>query len=357
MNQQHDIIVDLVEAEKRVGYALKSCLAIEKGARLILADGAQSVVINHIYLEGSDFNQDYWTDGAQSFWISSQKDVMENNQGEKQVLSSLLMLALSLGYDIKDAIIIAKMCENKIIRTKMDEHLLTDSNWPEEEIDLPYLARDPLYQPPPQFKDCGREPLGLYPIVDSIHWLKKLLPLGVKTIQLRIKDKEGVALENEIKESVVLADNYGTRLFINDYWEAAIRYHAYGVHLGQEDLEYADIESIRKAGLRLGISTHCYYEVARAHALAPSYLACGPLYPTTSKILSCLPQGISKLKRWCRTLTYPLVAIGGITMERLPEVMSTGVNGIAMISLITQAADPIAMTEKLLHVFNAFQSR
>jgi hydroxymethylpyrimidine kinase/phosphomethylpyrimidine kinase/thiamine-phosphate diphosphorylase len=181
-----------------------------------------------------------------------------------------------------------------------------------------------------------------------------LLPLGVKTLQLRIKNKQGLELENEIKRSIMLAEKYQANLFINDYWEMAIRYGAYGVHLGQEDLETADMTAIRQAELRLGISTHCYYEVARAHALNPSYIACGPIFTTTSKVMSFAAQGIAQLKRWRRTLNYPLVAIGGINAERIPDVLATKVDGIAMISAITQAKDPIATTKSLMNVMEQY---
>jgi hydroxymethylpyrimidine kinase / phosphomethylpyrimidine kinase / thiamine-phosphate diphosphorylase len=199
-----------------------------------------------------------------------------------------------------------------------------------------------------KFKDCGNTPLGLYPIIDSLAWLEKLLPTGVTTFQLRIKNKNGIALENEIQKSINLARRYNARLFINDYWELAIFYGAYGVHLGQSDLDQADVGKICQAGLRLGLSSYCDEEIARADALKPSYLACGPVFPTTSKIVPFAPQGIEQLKRWQRTLDYPLVAIGGINSSNLADVIATKVNGIAMISAITQTEDPIATTQKFL---------
>lgn len=204
------------------------------------------------------------------------------------------------------------------------------------------------------FPDCGSEPLGLYPIVDNAEWLEKLLPLGVKTVQLRIKDKQGIELENEIKRAVTLARKFDTRLFINDYWDMAVACGAYGVHLGQEDLAHADIEKIHEAGLRLGVSTHCEEEIARANAVCPSYMAYGPIYLTTSKIMPFKPQGLLALKQLKQVSPYPLVAIGGINLERLPAVLETGVDGVAMISAITQADDPVAMTEKLLAVVEKF---
>ncbi len=199
-----------------------------------------------------------------------------------------------------------------------------------------------MFQP---FKQCE---IGLYPVVNSSRWLEMLLPVGVKCIQLRIKNKPRAELEAEISASVFLAKKYGATLFINDYWALAIQLGADGVHLGQEDLDTADIGKIHRAGLYLGVSTHCEDEVATAQALQPSYLACGPIFPTTSKIMKFAPQGIEQLQHWQRMLDYPLVAIGGITLEKLPEVLKTGVEGIALISGITQSPDPIHTTHQFL---------
>jgi hydroxymethylpyrimidine kinase / phosphomethylpyrimidine kinase / thiamine-phosphate diphosphorylase len=167
-------------------------------------------------------------------------------------------------------------------------------------------------------------------------------------IQLRVKNLSAPALEQEIKQSLHYAAQAGALLFINDYWELAIALGAKAVHLGQEDIEQADIDKIREAGLYLGVSTHCYYEVARAHALNPSYMACGPIYETTSKIMRFHPQGLDQLYRFQRTLSYPLVAIGGITLERLPQVVKMGVEGVAVISAITQAKDPEQALQQFL---------
>ena len=120
------------------------------------------------------------------------------------------------------------------------------------------------------FSDCSETPLGLYPIVDRAEWLNRLLPLGVTTLQLLIKDLTGQHLSDEIAKAVHFAKEYHCRLFINDHWQLAIEHNAYGVHLGQEDIKTADLDAIHQAGLRLGISSHCYYEVARANTLNPS---------------------------------------------------------------------------------------
>lgn len=198
------------------------------------------------------------------------------------------------------------------------------------------------------FPDCGKNPLGLYPIVDDATWLEKLLPLGVTTIQLRIKNQPISQIANQIARSVTLANAFGARLFINDHWQLAIQHRAYGIHLGQSDLAIADLKQIHDAGLRLGISTHTCAEFSHALSLHPSYLACGPIYFTTSKSVATPPIGISQLTAYCQFSPYPIVAIGGITLERLPFVLNGGANGIAMIAGITQADDPLAMTRALL---------
>lgn len=204
------------------------------------------------------------------------------------------------------------------------------------------------------FQSCGKKSIGLYPVVDSVDWVKWLLPIGVTSIQLRIKNKHGIELEHEISESIKIAKEYDARLFINDYWEIALKHDAYGVHLGQEDINTADINLIRNAGLRLGISTHNEDEIARAYALKPSYLACGPVYPTTSKIMPHQPLGIHQLKEYQQSLNYPIVAIGGIAMHNIKNVLATSVNGIALISAITKAHDPIHATQQLLKAVSQY---
>ncbi|MGL9759092.1 MAG: thiamine phosphate synthase [Wolbachia sp.] len=201
--------------------------------------------------------------------------------------------------------------------------------------DLPWIAQEGI-----SFPECDLEALFFYPIVNYNYWLERLLAVGVKTIQLRIKDLQGKELEDEIKTGIEIAERYKAKLFINDHWKLAIRYNAYGIHLGQEDLVNADCKAIAQAGIRLGISTHSYYELARAYALRPSYIACGPIFPTTSKQMSFAPQGIPNLKRWRKLLKCPLVAIGGISIDNLPSVLACKVDGVAVISAVLNNPNP-----------------
>lgn len=191
--------------------------------------------------------------------------------------------------------------------------------------------------------------LGLYPVVDTLEWVTRLLDAGVRTIQLRIKDQPEGAVEGIIAEAIALGKLYRARLFINDYWRLAIKHHAYGVHLGQEDLDVADLTAIRHAGLRLGLSTHDDAELDRALAVRPSYIALGHIFPTQTKQMPSEPQGLVELKRHLARLgDIPTVAIGGISIARAPEVLATGVGSIAVVSAITQAPDWRQATQTLL---------
>ena len=206
-----------------------------------------------------------------------------------------------------------------------------------------------------EFLDCGPEPLGFYPVVDSVEWLKRLLPLGVTTAQLRIKDLPEPELVSELEAGIQLARQYKCRLFINDYWQYAIKFRAYGVHLGQEDLDNADLAKISAASLRLGLSTHCLEEVKRAQSISPSYVAIGPIFFTTLKSMNFAPQGIEAFKKWRAQLDMPLVAIGGIGLQHADELIAAGADGIAMVSEITKNENPEARAKEWLQKFSGLK--
>ena len=187
-------------------------------------------------------------------------------------------------------------------------------------------------------------PIGFYPVVPSADWVERLLSWGVRTVQLRIKAADHTAAD--ISAQVIAAIEAGkavpgAQVFINDHWQQALAAGAYGVHLGQEDLDTADLEALRVAGIRLGLSTHTPAELARAKAVQPSYLAIGPIYPTTLKVMPYEPVGLAQLAQWAQhAAPYPVVAIGGISLERLPGVLACGVDGVAVVSAVTLAVDP-----------------
>lgn len=196
--------------------------------------------------------------------------------------------------------------------------------------------------------------LGLYPVVDSVLWIERLLSVGVRTIQLRIKDMHDEDVEADVIAAIELGRRYDARLFINDYWQLAIKHSAYGVHLGQEDLETTDLKAIQAAGLRLGVSTHDDMEIDVALTARPSYIALGHVFPTQTKQMPSSPQGLTQLASHIdRLADYPTVAIGGISLARALAVLATGVGSIAVVSAITQAADWRDATSQLLTIAGA----
>jgi len=184
-----------------------------------------------------------------------------------------------------------------------------------------------------KFKDCGNIPLGVYPLVDQAEKLKILYNLGITTAQLRIKNLKDKALEDEIIKAITISKKYNARLFINDFWELAIKYKAYGIHLGQEDLATTDLTAIYNAGIRLGVSTHTTKEIKMALEIEPSYLAIGPIFETTSKVVDYDTVGVEELTKWSSNVPYPIVAIGGINLTNIKNIITIStVDGIAMIS-------------------------
>jgi len=203
------------------------------------------------------------------------------------------------------------------------------------------------------FLSCGNTPLGLYAIVDRAEKLEILFSLGVTTAQLRIKDLKEQALEDEIIEAIKISNNYKVRLFVNDFWQLSIKHHAYGIHLGQEDLVDADLNAIHRANIRLGVSTHTTKEIEMALQIEPSYLAIGPIFETTSKVVNYTTVGIEELQKFSQNVPYPIVAIGGIKLENIQKILKIPrVDGIAMISeLLVENKISLIKTQTLLKIF------
>ena len=184
-----------------------------------------------------------------------------------------------------------------------------------------------------------------YLIVDHPDWLERLLPLGVRLVQLRAKDKTQAELRQLVRRSRDLAQKHGARLIVNDFWRLAIEEGCDAVHLGQEDLDGADVAAIRTAGVKLGISTHDEAELARALACRPDYIALGPIYPTVLKKMPWAPQGLARIADWKKRIgPIPLVAIGGLTPERAREVLDAGADSAAVVTDILLHADPEGRT-------------
>ncbi|HEX4024226.1 MAG TPA: thiamine phosphate synthase [Steroidobacteraceae bacterium] len=181
----------------------------------------------------------------------------------------------------------------------------------------------------------------VYPIVDSAAWVARLLPLGVQLIQLRIKQQPQAQLRREIAAARALCAAAGAQLVVNDYWQLALELGCEWVHLGQGDLESADVAALRRAGVRLGISTHDHAELERALSWAPDYVALGPIYPTLLKQMPWAPQGLARLTEWKQRLGgTALVAIGGLTAERLGGVFAAGADSAAVVTDIVRHPQP-----------------
>jgi thiamine-phosphate pyrophosphorylase len=190
-----------------------------------------------------------------------------------------------------------------------------------------------------------------YPVFDSAAWVARAVPLGVKLVQLRIKDVSEEVLRDEITTALGLCRQHGALLVVNDHWELAIELGAEWLHLGQEDLDVADIPAIRRAGLKLGISTHDHAELGRALALAPDYIALGPVYPTILKKMKWTEQGLDRLTEWkARIGDIPLCAIGGMSVARAPGAFAAGADTVAAVTDITLNPDPEARMREWLEV-------
>lgn len=186
-----------------------------------------------------------------------------------------------------------------------------------------------------------------YLIVDSADWIDRLVPLGVKLVQLRMKDSTDIELRTAIRRAKTVCSAHGCQLIINDYWRVAIEEGCDFVHLGQEDLAEADVTAIRAAGLKLGLSTHDATELETALAAAPDYVALGPVWPTILKKMKWAPQGLEKVRDWkTRVGALPLVAIGGINIDRIDGVFAHGADSAAVVTDITLNADPEARTRE-----------
>ncbi|CAN5586799.1 hypothetical protein BH10PSE18_BH10PSE18_44770 [soil metagenome] len=246
---------------------------------------------------------------------------------------------LRLGFIARDAECLAQAWAARSERFGFDA-----TAWPDDPLDFglrPWPRED-------AFAPCPNA-LGLYAVLPDADWVARMARAGVPTLQLRFKSNDASAIEREVRAAVDAVAGTGALLFINDHWQAAIDAGAYGVHLGQEDLDTADLDAIRRAGLCLGLSTHGYAEMLRADAWSPSYIAMGAVFPTTLKQMATAPQGTARLAAYARLMrNHSLVAIGGIDFTRLPEVLASGVGSVAVVRALVAAAAPEAEAARFM---------
>lgn len=317
--------------------ALSTREAVELAAGVLRDRVCQAVLI-------TDGDADYAHTLQASGWLHN---VGRSAAGDAAVFTAGAADAIASGFVAMEAIVLACMASSDCQRH--------GGSQPRPDFAL-QIANLPHFSLPQAtavsgFAALSDPELGLYAVVDSAEWVARVVAAGVRTVQLRIKDAEGeqhrAMVRGEIRQSILSATAAGAQLFINDHWKIAIEEGAYGVHLGQEDLHIADLAAIRQAGLRLGISTHAYWEVCRAWALQPSYIACGPIHPTKAKAMPWIPQGNDNLAYWCKLLPVPVVGIAGMDVARTEEAAACGAAGVALISAITAAPSPEAAVHDL----------
>ena len=258
------------------------------------------------------------------------------------VYRDALQACLALGFIEIDAECVALAWAAQSLRTgRFDPQA-----WPVTPIDFGLQERTR----PNAFPACPKS-LGLYAVLPDAQWVARMARAGVPTVQLRFKSEDKTAIEREVKAAVQAVQGTQALLFINDHWQAALEAGAYGVHLGQEDMAEAPLEKIRAAGLRLGLSSHGYFEMLRAARFQPSYLALGAVYPTTLKRMATAAQGPGRLRAYAQLMqNYPLVAIGGIDEARMEDVLTSGVGSIAVVRAITAQPDPEAAARRMMKI-------
>ncbi|GAB2605487.1 thiamine phosphate synthase [Ramlibacter solisilvae] len=317
---------------------------VEQAARRLRAAGAAAVAI-----AGGDAAEGVAADFVDAPWAAGwlrlpQVQAMPRPEATGSVFAASATAALALGFVEIEAVVFATMANAQALREPFPAGGGAVPGHPapgfaRRMAHLPEFVRDPQ-QVQPGFAPLRSADLGLYAIADSADWIARVTAAGVKTVQLRIKDRSHPRLREEVRRAVAACERAGAQLFVNDHWRIALEEGAYGVHLGQEDLDEADLGAIARAGLRLGISTHSCWEVCRAWALRPSYIACGPVHPTAAKKMPWIPQGNANLAYWCGVLPLPVVAIAGMDPARAAQARQCGAAGVAVISGITAAADP-----------------
>jgi thiamine-phosphate pyrophosphorylase len=252
------------------------------------------------------------------------------------------LAAIDMGFIEADAKVLGKAWS----RMAQQDGGFNPLKWPRrpEHFDLLPWTRN---MNPNAFAECPKR-LGLYGVMPDADWVKRMVDAELPTVQLRLKSEDRSKIRKQIRASVEAAKDSKTLLFINDYWDEAIDAGAYGVHLGQEDMEDANLEEIRAAGLRLGLSTHGYAEMVYADRFCPSYIAMGAIFPTNLKKMVTTPQGLGRLYQYAKLMSnYPLVAIGGIGQDSIRAVSKSGVGSVAVVRAITQAKDPKAAIKHL----------
>ena len=277
-----------------------------------------------------------------AYSMSSPPPKIDNEHAADHYELAGMVAAIQMGFIERDANVLGKAWSRMVHQ----DGGFNPFKWPSrpEHFDLLPWTRN---MNPNAFAECPKR-LGLYAVMPDAEWVKRMVDAEIPTVQLRFKSEDKKLIRKHIAESVKAVEGSKTLLFINDYWQEAIEAEAYGIHLGQEDLETADLDAIRSAGLRLGLSTHGYAEMAYADRFCPSYIAMGAVFPTNLKKMETAPQGLGRLYKYAQLMNhYPLVAIGGIDEGSIHAVAQSGVGSVAVVRAISGSSDPKAAVKRL----------
>lgn len=333
---------------------------VAEAAQALRATGAGAVAITGGDSPDGPLARD-WIDTPQARgWLSLPRRVAPHNHGTGCVFAATAAAALARGFCEADALVLAKMATTHALERGYAAGQGAGPVQPGAGFSLrgdllPTLEAADTLSADDSFPPLAQARMGLYGVVDSADWVERTLQAGLRCVQLRIKREADAGVEAEVARAVRAARAAGAQLFINDHWRLALTHGAYGVHLGQEDLQSMapdELARLRAGGVRLGVSTHSHWEVCRARALRPSYIACGPIYPTTTKAMPWRPQGPGNLAYWCHLLSEPVVAIAGMDELRGREAVRCGASGVAVLRGIVQAADPAARIARLQEALN-----
>ena len=383
------ITPNLPEAEALLGRKLRTPAEVEEAAAALLGMGCGAVLIKGGHMheaevcstglgdrgggggeggsggegsggegsggEGSGaLAQDYYSDGATHCWLSSARLPTRHTHGTGCTLSAATAAFLARGLPMLDALVLGKAYVTQGIAAAgplgAGPGPVAHTGWPSQSEAMPWLSTSAhLGAHPPRFVPCEPSELrGVLPVVESVALVAEVVAAGARHVQLRLKDLSEAEIGVAVAAAQAVCAQYGARLWVNDHWRAAVAHGAYGVHVGQEDLAAMgapSVAALAASGLRLGVSTHSYAELATALGVRPSYISLGPIYATASKDVSKWgEQGLERIASWRRLVPahVPLIAIGGISIERAPGVLAAGAEGIAVISAITKATDRAA---------------
>ena len=328
--------------------------SFHRAAQLLSTKGISITIIKHCQLDNTlPHTIDYCYAHDNQYWQVLPHTISQEIKHHSTLFMSFYTSLHTLALHHRDCFFLSRACiEQYVINKKNPYPIYYNPEILPEKINTfpqvltknhPIAAEIDLYSNPLQTKKYHFPTLSfnektLYPIVDSSAWVEKLLNLGITMIQLRIKNKPLAYIRNEIARANTIAQEKKAKLFINDYWQLAIEYRCYGVHLGQEDIETADLNQIEEKGLALGISTHGYYEYFKIQQYQPSYIAIGAIFSTKTKDMSDQIQGLHTLAHLIQlTHQIPVVAIGGIHLNNVISVLQCQVDAIAVVSAITQS--------------------